>query len=66
MKKRDVEELKRKSKSELQAMAHELRQELYQMQGECMAGKLKNVKAPKMLKKKIAVVHTLLNVHTRS
>jgi ribosomal protein L29 len=66
MKKRDVEELKRKSKEELQAMAHDLRQELYGMQGELMAGKLKNVKAPKMLKKKIAVVHTLLTAQKNS
>jgi ribosomal protein L29 len=60
MKLRQLEELKQKPKAELEELLSESRIELRKLTFDLNAGKVKNVQPHRELKKKIAVILTLL------
>lgn len=61
MKKKEIQELKNKSEIELQKLLKEAREKLQALKFNLAAGKIKNVKEIKFLKKYIARILTFLN-----
>jgi len=55
-----ITELRQKSKSELQKLLQDCREKLRQLRFDLVAGKVKNVKEIRMIKKDIARILTLL------
>lgn len=55
-----ISELRQKSKEELQKLLQENREKLRQLRFDLMAGKVKNVREIRMIKKDIARILTLL------
>lgn len=60
-KKEEIQELKTKSKAELQQLLKESKEKLQALKFNLEAGKVKNVKEVKFLKKHIARILTFLN-----
>lgn len=58
-----INELKQKSKTELEKILQEQRLKLQQLRFDLTAGKLKNVREIREVKKTIARILTLLNTH---
>lgn len=61
MKKKDIQELKTKPKLELEKELREAKNELRKAKFDLEAGKLNNVRTPRVLRKKIARLSTFLN-----
>lgn len=61
MKRNDISELKNKPKEELMKMLNDVRTKLREANFDLEAGKLKNVKSLKVLKKDIARILTFIN-----
>ena len=55
-----IQELRRRSKSELRELLLESRERLHSLRFELASGKVKNVRAVRMLKKDIARILTLI------
>jgi large subunit ribosomal protein L29 len=56
-----AKELRQKSDNELEKMLQEKRKKLYQLRSDLVAGKVKNVREIRMVKKDIARILTILN-----
>jgi len=56
----DISELKQKSKDELKKLLQDLRERLRQLRFDLAAGKVKNVREIRKIKKEIARILTLL------
>lgn len=64
MKKKQREELKKKSVAEFQKMALDLREKLWQYKIDLAAGKVKNIKEIRAVKKDIARIFTWIRQST--
>lgn len=60
MKKKDLEQLKTKSKAELAKMLGELKDRLWNLKKDLVAGKVKNVREIREIKKNIARILTFI------
>ncbi len=56
-----AKDLRKKSDNELEKMLEEKRKRLYQLRSDLVAGKVKNVREIRMVKKDIARILTILN-----
>jgi len=56
-----AKELRQKSDNELEKILQEKRKKLYQLRSDLVAGKVKNVREIRMVKKDIARILTILN-----
>jgi large subunit ribosomal protein L29 len=56
-----AKELRQKSDNELEKMLQEKRKKLYQLRSDLVAGKVKNVREIRMVKKDIGRILTILN-----
>ena len=59
----ETEELKQKSKAELQKMLQEQRERLRNLRFDLASGKVKNVREIRVLRKEIARILTILKQH---
>ncbi len=60
MKRKELEQLKKKNSAELSEDLKKKKDQLWQLQVDLKAGKVKNVREVRSVKKAIAVIHTLL------
>lgn len=61
MKRKDLEQLKNKPATELQEELKKQKEKLWSLQIDLKAGKVKNVREIRAIKKKIATINTILN-----
>ena len=62
MKKKDLEQLKSKAVNELTDDLKTHKERLWQLKVDLQAGKVKNVRELRQIKKTIAVINTVLNI----
>jgi ribosomal protein L29 len=63
MKKKELEQLRKKPVIELQKKVQENKEKLWQLKVDLVAGKVKNVKGIRSLKKEISQMLTFINNH---
>lgn len=61
MKRKDLEQIKNKPKAELQEELKKQKEKLWTLKVDLKSGKVKNVREIRSIKKKIAVVNTILS-----
>ena len=61
MKRKDLEQIKNKPEAELQEEIKKQKENLWNLKIDLKSGKVKNVRGIRSIKKKIAVINTILN-----